>query len=112
MKIQEGDTVKVITANSMHEGSTGKVVRVFEDEKTCTVRIEKRAGGTDPYSEGVVTGFYMHELELVESTGRDGQIAQIAAVLKKEEIRGWTDEDYTATATSLYASGVRYDADQ
>ena len=114
MKIQEGDTVKINTANSMHDGSTGKVVRIFEDEKTCTVQIETALrGGTEFETAGVITGFYMSELELVESTGRDGQIQKIADVLYNEPgNEDWDMEQSVKAATSLYNAGVRFGADE
>lgn len=110
MRIQEGDTVKINTANSMHDGSTGKVVRIFEDEKTCTVRIETAVrGGTEFETAGVTTGFYMSELELVESTGRDGQIKRIRTILTQGDRGVWLDWDDTqAMAEDLYDAGLRF----
>jgi hypothetical protein len=59
MSFNEGDKVKVLTKNSIHEGKTGGVTRVFSDEKTCTVQLDG-----DPV--GLVVGFFFSELELVD----------------------------------------------
>lgn len=82
MTLKLGDKVKVITKNSLHEGRIGTVVGIFEDEKTCRVQIEQDvSGGTGFLTAGVVTGFFVTELEVLDE--KREALIQLAETLDK-----------------------------
>jgi hypothetical protein len=76
MSIKFGDLVKVITVNSKHEGRTGKVINVYEDEQTCLVQ----------FGDSHSSGFFVRELEILPPAGTEEVKVRLAA-----------EEDYTVT---------------
>lgn len=89
MSIKTGDTVKVITKNSRYEGMTGKVIYVYEDEKTCNIQLMDKAEDASGFEYvGVTTGFFVRELEILPPEGT-GQV----------DVRLSAEDDYTVTLT-------------
>lgn len=76
MNINFGDTVKVITIQSMHEGKIGRVINIYEDEQTCLVRL----------NDGFTSGFFVRELEVIPPLGTEAVDVRLSA-----------EDDYTVT---------------
>jgi hypothetical protein len=113
MSIKTGDLAKITTKNTAHYGKTGKVVHVFEDEKTVTVQLEENINGSEFTSAGVITGFFISELEIVKGVDEDEQIAKIRSVLYNEPgNEEWDMEQSHKAAESLYKAGIRVVADK
>lgn len=69
MNINFGDTVKVITIQSMHEGKIGRVINIYEDEQTCLVRL----------NDGFTSGFFVRELEAIQPLGTEAVDIRLSA---------------------------------
>ncbi len=110
MSIQRGDTVRVITKNTAHFGKIGTVVHVYEDEKTCNVEIKEKAPDASGFEYmGLITGFFLRELEIVLGGDEEDQIFKIAAALHTEVRNAdWTWEQAKENAASLYRAGMRH----
>lgn len=76
MSINFGDRVKILTVHTMHEGQSGKVVRVYEDKQTCLVRLDS----------GLTSGFFVRELEILPPEGTEAVDIRLSA-----------EDDYTVT---------------
>lgn len=76
MSVKFGDFVKVITLNSQHEGRTGKVIHVYEDEQTCLVQ----------FGDSRSSGFFVRELEVLPPAGTEEVSVRLSA-----------EDDYTVT---------------
>lgn len=95
MGFKEGDKVKVTTKNSMHEGKTGKIVRVYEDNQSILVTLEQ--GNL----AGMTTGFFASELELVDE--RREALIELAETLDKARLQANAIEA-TADQRNIYGS--------
>jgi hypothetical protein len=110
MDIKAGDKVKVISKNTMHEGKTGEVINEYEDAQTCRVRLEWAVDGDEFATAGVISGFFVSELEVLKGANQDEQIFKIAAALHTEvRNASWTWEQCLENAASLYRGGVRHE---
>ena len=107
MNSQTGDSVRITSKNTMHYGKTGEVVHVFEDEKTVTVKLEEHVNGSEFTTAGIITGFFITELEVVKGVDEEEQIARIATALIDEA--GFPTAIHALEAArNLYAAGVRH----
>lgn len=101
MSINIGDTVKVLTIHTMHEGKIGRVINIYEDEQTCLVRL----------NDGFTSGFFVRELEIIPPLGTEAVDIRLSAEddytvtlnLTPEEKRGI--EKLVAAATEIRDSG-------
>jgi hypothetical protein len=98
-KFNEGDRVKVVNPDGWNNGKMGTVKSHHSNGMVTLVY--------DASPRDHVSAVWHEDLRLALS--EDQEIEKIAEALKKEEIRGWTNEDYIETAKSLYRSGVRFD---
>lgn len=77
MSIKFGDRVKIVTVHTQHEGKTGRVVNVYEDEQTCLVQFD---------GSHQTSGFFVRELELLPPAGTE-----------EVKVRLSSEDDYTVT---------------
>lgn len=109
MSFVNGDRVKVTTKNSMHEGKVWTVLNVYEDGQTLLAQYEEETGEAGIEKVGVITGFFVRELELVLSDEDREQIQKIASVLYNEPgNEDWDLEQSHKAAESLFRAGCRF----
>ncbi len=95
MSFEQGDTVRVITKNSMHTGKEGEIVHFGADEQSVLVRM----------GPGKDVGFFVSEIEMVEDVSVVEQIAQVLV----EEGNFPSYAHALDTAHILYKAGCRFD---
>jgi hypothetical protein len=110
MNIKAGDKVKVISKNTTHEGKTGEVIGVYEDAQTCRVKLEWAVDGSEFSTAGIISGFFVSELEVLKAVDEAEQIQALASILYNADFAlDWDFDQAHDEATKLYKKGVRHE---
>jgi len=99
MSFNIGDKVKIIDPSSRYNGELGTVAFLYSDEESLLIRLDR----------GIVRGYFISEVEMVEAVGEDIQIYKIAGILYNTNFGlDWDMEEAHKAAEELYKAGVRH----